>query len=61
MAPPRLVRAIGKLDLTAGVAFCLGLLATRSFAQIWWLLLILAGGFLLRFTVRPRAAVTGLP
>jgi len=43
---------------TAGVAFCLGLLATRSFAQIWWLLLILAAGFLLRWAVRPAAAAT---
>jgi uncharacterized membrane protein YoaK (UPF0700 family) len=31
-----------------GVVFCLGLLATRRFDQLWWLLLILAGGFLLR-------------
>jgi amino acid transporter len=43
-----------------GVLFCLWLLATRSFAQIWLLLLILAFGWLLRFAVartvvsRPR-------
>jgi amino acid transporter len=37
-----------------GVVFCMGLLATRRFGQLWWLLAILAGGFLLRALVAPR-------
>jgi amino acid transporter len=38
----------GVVFAVAGVVFCVGLLATRSFTQLWWLLLILAGGFVLR-------------
>jgi amino acid transporter len=38
----------GPVVAALGVAFCLWLLATRSFDQIWVLLLILAAGFLMR-------------
>lgn len=41
----------GSFVAAAGVAFCGWLLATRSFAQIWMLLLILAAGLLLRWLV----------
>jgi amino acid transporter len=45
----------GGLGIAAiGVAFCAGLLATRRLGQLWWLLAILAGGFLLRALVAPR-------
>jgi amino acid transporter len=41
----------GPAVATLGILFCLWLLATRSYAQIWLLLLILAGGVILRFGV----------
>jgi len=43
--------AAGPWVAGAGVLFCLWLLATRSFTQIWLLLLILAAGLLLRWLV----------
>ena len=48
----------GVVFAVLGVAFCVGLLATRRFGQLWWLVAILAGGFLLRAFVasRPSAA-----
>jgi amino acid transporter len=52
----------GVVVAAAGILFCLWLLATRSFAQIWLLLVILAVGLLLRWWVarlhagRARAA-----
>jgi hypothetical protein len=39
-----------------GVVFCMGLLATRRFGQLWWLVVILAGGFLLRALVARRGS-----
>ncbi len=45
----------GPLVAAAGIGFCLWLLATRSFAQVWLLLLIMAAGLLLRW-VAGRAA-----
>ena len=38
----------------AGIAFCVWLLATRSYEQIWPLVLILAAGFALRRLARAR-------
>jgi amino acid transporter len=50
----------GPAVAVAGILFCLWLLATRSYAQIWLLLLILVGGLLLRAWVlgatRPSAS-----
>jgi amino acid transporter len=48
----------GPAVAAAGILFCLWLLATRSFAQIWLLLLILAAGLLLRGCVTRRGEVT---
>jgi amino acid transporter len=45
----------GPAVAAAGVLFCSWLLATRSYAQIWLLLLILAAGLLVRGWVAPRA------
>ena len=42
----------GPAVAVAGILFCLWLLATRSYAQIWLLLLILVGGLLLRAWAR---------
>jgi amino acid transporter len=44
----------GPAVAVAGICFCSWLLATRSFAQIWLLLLILAAGLLLRAWVTRR-------
>ena len=46
--------AAGPAVAAAGILFCLWLLATRSFRQMWLLLLILAAGLLLREWVRRR-------
>jgi amino acid transporter len=48
----------GPAVAAAGILFCLWLLATRSFEQIWLLLLILAAGLLLRGCVTRRGEVT---
>ena len=48
----------GMLVPAAGILFCLWLLATRSFAQVWMLLAIMAGGWLVRWVAgrtAPRA------
>ena len=49
----------GPAVAAVGILFCLWLLATRSFAQIWLLLLILALGLLLRGWVTRRSARYG--
>jgi len=46
----------GPAVAAAAVLFCLWLLATRSYAQIWQLLLILAAGMLLRWVVARTAS-----
>jgi len=55
--PPAFRVAGGPAVAAAGILFCLWLLATRSFAQIWLLLLILAFGLLLRAWVTRRGEV----
>jgi hypothetical protein len=48
------------LGSLAGILFCLWLLGTRSYAQIWLLLLILAAGLLLRaWVARSGARLAG--
>jgi amino acid transporter len=46
----------GPVVAAAGILFCLWLLATRSYTQIWQLLLILAAGLLLRAWVTRSGA-----
>jgi amino acid transporter len=51
----------GPAVAAAGVLFCLWLLATRSFAQIWLLLLILAAGMLVRWWVARKGPTRSVP
>ncbi len=55
--PPAFRVAFGPAVAVGGIGFCLWLLATRSFAQIWLLLLILGAGLLLRGWVARRGAL----
>lgn len=55
--PPAFRVAFGPAVAAGGIGFCLWLLATRSFAQIWLLLLILGAGLLLRGWVARRGAL----
>ena len=58
--PPAFRVAGGPAVAAAGILFCLWLLGTRSYAQIWLLLLILAAGLLLRaWVARSGARLAG--
>ena len=58
--PPAFRVPGGPAVAAAGILFCAWLLATRSYAQIWLLLLILAAGLLVRALVaRSGARLTG--
>jgi basic amino acid/polyamine antiporter, APA family len=60
--PPGFQAPVAWLVAPAGVGFCLWLLATRSFAQAWSLLGLVAAGLLLWLIAgRGRAAVAKAP